>query len=136
MQHTRKRKLWAKIWIIVMFFLLTGAHWFLYRFSTDTFNIYRVSEGMTFGCALWSTVLLGAMWMRLGWARYVLGALICVSIFAFMVLMLMLWSDSVAPIQTAIRAAVGGILLYIATLVPLGTSHALRDFLSPRTNSR
>ena len=136
MQHFRKRRRWAKIWIIVMFFLLTVAHLFLYRFSTDSLNTYPVSQGMTFGVALWSTVLLGAMWMRLGWARYVLGALICVAIVAFTWLILRLRSESVTPVSAATGSAAAGILLYIATLVPLGASHALRDFLGPRTGSR
>jgi hypothetical protein len=136
MQHTRKRKIWAKSWIIVTFFLLTAAHVFLYRFSTDIMNTYKVSQGMTFGVALWSTVLLGAMWMRYGWARYALGALICVSIVGFAGLILMLRSESIAPMPTATRAAVGGILFYMAALVPLGASHTLRDFLGPRTTSR
>ncbi|HEY3901583.1 MAG TPA: hypothetical protein VGM54_23430 [Chthoniobacter sp.] len=136
MQHSRKRKRWAKIWILVVFFLLTVAHFFFYRFSTDSLNTYKVSEGMTFGCALWSTVLLVAMWMRLGWARYVLGALICVSIFGFGALVLVLRSESIASMPTAMWTAAAGILFYIAALVPLGTAHTLRDFLSPRTGSR
>jgi hypothetical protein len=136
MQHYAKRKLWARIWIIMIFLLLVGAHWFVYRLSTDSLNTYRVSLGLTFGCALWSIVLLAAMWLRHAWARYVLGALICAAIIGFGALILLLRSESVAPMPAATRDAVGGILLYMAALVPLGASHALRDFLSPRSGSR
>jgi hypothetical protein len=87
---------------------------------------------MTFGCVLWTTVLLAAMWMRLSWARYALIALICVAILGFGGLMLFLKSESIVPLPSATRAVAVGLMLYAVALVPLGASHALRHFLGPR----
>jgi len=99
-------------------------------------NTYPISRGMTFGCTLWTTVLLGAIWLRYAWARYVLAALICVAIIGYGTIILILRSESVAPLPTATRAVVSGMFLYALALVPLGASHALRHFLGPRMGSR
>jgi len=137
MQHSRKRKLWAKIWIAVTFLLLMAAEYFFLRFCRDSMNTYlAISWGMTFGCTLWTTVLLGAMWMRYGWARYVLVTLICLAIIGFGAIILVMRSESVAPLTTATRAVVIGMFFYAMALIPLGASHALRHFLGPRTGSR
>ena len=132
MSHYR-RKLWARIWIILSFLLLLGGQYFFYRFSTDSVNSYAVSRGMTFGCALWTVVLVGAMWMRYGWARYILGALSCLAIVGFVAVALMLKSDLLIPMPSAMRAVTIGVAFYVVGLIPLGASQDLRNYLGPRT---
>ena len=117
----------------VSFLLLLGGQYFFYRFSTDSLNTYKISLGMTFGSALWTAVLVGAMWMRNDWARYVLIVLTCLAIVGFGGVMLMLKKDSIIELPTATRAVVSGLLLYTLALVPLGASHSLRNYLGPRT---
>jgi hypothetical protein len=133
MPHLLKRKVWARIWILVVFLILMAGQWYFYRFSMDSMNTYAVSKGMTFGCALWSTVLLGAMWLRYGWARYFLIVLLCLAIIGFGAVALLLKSEMLSPIPGPTRSVIFGLLLYTLALVPLGASHDLRNYLGPRT---
>jgi len=133
MSHTRKRKLVARIWLCFTFIILTGAHYFFYRFSADPLNTFALTRGLTFGCVLWTTVLLGVVWMRHAWGRYVLITLICLAIVVFGLVALMLNNQSVDPIPGPVRMVIGGLVLYTAALVPLGASSALRRYLAPRT---
>jgi hypothetical protein len=119
-----------------MFLVLMGGNFFLYRFSTDSLNTYGSTLGITIGSALWATVLLGAMWFRNGWARYVLGTLVCLAILWYSGVILVLRGETVVPMPNATRAVVEGLLCYAVALIPLGASHALRDFLGPRSGGR
>ena len=83
MSHASRRKIRARIWLCVILLLLTGAHYYFYRFSIDRLNTYPITQGLTFGCVLWTTVIWGAMWLRHAWARYVMIALICLGIIAY-----------------------------------------------------
>ena len=133
MSHASKRKIRARIWLCVVLLLLTGAHYYFYRFSIDRLNTYPVAQGLTFSCVLWTTVVLGAMWLRHGWARYLLIALICLGIVSFSWIMLLLRGESLNPLPELTRVVVYGLLLYTAALVPLGASRALRAYVAPRT---
>ncbi len=117
----------------MVFLLLMAGQWFFYRFSTDSMNTYPISQGMTFGCTLWSVVLLGAMWLRYGWARYALIVLLCLAIVGFGAVALLLKSEMLSPIPGTLRLAIFGLLLYALALVPLGASADLRNYLGPRT---
>ena len=126
MHHEKQRKLRAKIWICVAFLLVTVAHYFFYRFSVDRLNSYPISQGLTFCCIIWTTVLLIAMWLRHAWSRYVMITMICFGIIGFSILALMVRSESVNPLPHLMKLAVFGIALYIAALVPLSVSTSWR----------
>ena len=89
-------------------------------------------QGLTFGLALWTTALMVAMCMRLGWARYVLIALVVAAIVGIGLTVLMMTSQSVNALPEPVHAALGGLGLYMLALVPLGASRSLRRFLAPR----
>jgi len=88
---------------------------------------------LTFGCVLWTTVILGAMWLRHGWARYLMIALLCLGIVCFSWITMLLRGESINPLPELTRLAVYGLLLYTAALVPLSASRALRAYVAPRT---
>jgi hypothetical protein len=115
------------------FVVLTGAHYLFYRFSVSILNPYPVTRGLTFGLTLWTTALLLAMWLRRSWARYVIIALLVISILVYGLTALMMTSQSVDSLSEPVHAALGGILLYMIALIPLGISRSLRHFLAPRT---
>jgi hypothetical protein len=73
------------------------------------------------------------MWLRLGWARYVLIAWLVVAIVAYGLTTLMMNSQSVKPLPEPTRIAIAALLLYAAALAPLGASRSLRRYLTPRT---
>lgn len=119
--------------MFVILLLVTGAHYFFYKFSTDRLNNYPISQGLTFGCVLWTTVLFGAMWLRYGWSRYVMITMISVSMAGFSLLAMMVRSESVDPLSQLMRLVVYGVGLYAVALVPLSASSSLRHFLGPKT---
>jgi hypothetical protein len=133
MHHARRNKIRARIWLCITFLLITGAHYYFYRFSIDRLNTYAISQGLTFGFVLWTTVVLGATWLRHGWARYLLIALLCLGIVSYSAIALLLQSESIDALPEMKRQVIYGLLLYTAALVPLGASHALRAYLAPRT---
>lgn len=127
------RKIRARIWLGVTLLLITGAHYFFYKFSIDRLNTYPISQGLTFGCVLWTTVLFGAMWLRYTWSRYVMITMICFGMIGFGVLAMLVRSESVDPLPGLMKLAVYGIGLYAIALVPLSASSSLRHFLGPKT---
>ena len=129
----KRRNLRARLWIGVTLLLVTGAHYFFYKFSTDRLNNYPISQGLTFGCVLWTSVLFGAMWLRYSWSRYVMITMICLGIAGFSVLALMIRSESVDPLPQLMKLVVCGVGLYGAALIPLSASASLRHFLGPKT---
>jgi hypothetical protein len=133
MLQSKQRKLRARLWLCVILCVLTGAHYFFYRFSANQDNPYPLTRGLTFGLVLWTSALLLAMWLRLGWARYVIIALLAAGIAGYGLSVLMMTSQSVDPLPEPVHAALEGMLLYALALVPLGISPSLRYFLAPRT---
>jgi hypothetical protein len=119
--------------MFVTFLLVTGAHYFFYKFSIDRLNSYPISQGLLFGCVLWTTVLFGAMWLRYMWSRYVMITMICFGMIGFGVLAMLVRSDSVNPLPQLMKLAIFGIGLYAIALVPLSASSSLRHFLGPKT---
>ena len=117
----------------IVFLLVTGAHYFFYKFSSDRLNNYPISQGLTFGCVLWTTVLFVAMWLRYGWSRYVMITMICFGIGGFSLLAMLVRSESVDPLPRLTKLVVCGAALYALALIPLSASSALRHFLGPKT---
>jgi hypothetical protein len=120
------------MWLAFIGVALLIAHYFLFRFSFHPLNPFPLMRGMTFGLALWTAALMVAMCMRLGWARYVLIALLTSAIVVFGLAVLMMTSESVNALPEPIHAAAGGLGFYAVALFPLGASRALRRFLGPR----
>lgn len=135
MSTQKRQKLRARLWLCFIFCSLTGAHYLFYRFSIHPLNPYAVTRGVTFGLTLWTTVLVGAMWLRHGWARYVTVALLVIGFAEFGLTLLFLNSQSVSPIPDATQAVLGGLALYTIAMVPLVFSHSLHLFLAPRPAS-
>lgn len=119
--------------MFVIFLIITGAHYFLYKFSFDRLNNYEVSKGLFVGSVIWTSVLLVAMWLRYTWARYVMITMICLSMAGFASLAMMVRSESVNPLPQLMKLVVYGAGLYAVALVPLSASVALRHFLGPKT---
>src|SRR5947209_4332869 len=126
---TRTKKRWARVWLCLNLLLITGAHYFFYRFSSDPLNSYRVSGGITAGCIIWTSVLWVAMWLRHIWARYLMITVICLAAAGFSLIAMMLRGDSIDPLSHLMKLAAFGILLYLVALVPLTASALLRQYL-------
>jgi hypothetical protein len=132
MSHSSRRKHVAYLWLAFVGGALVVAHYFLFRFSFHPLNPFPVMRGLSFGLALWTAALMIAMCMRLGWARYVLIALLASAIVFFGLAAITMTTESVNALPEPIHAAVGGLGFYAVALFPLGASRALRRFLAPR----
>jgi len=133
MSHASRRKIRARIWLCVILLLITGAHYYFYRFSIDRMNTYPIAQGITFGCVLWTTVVWGAMWLRYNWARYLMVAVVTLAIISYSWIALLVRGESMNPLPELTRLVVYGLMLYAVALIPLGASRALRSYLAPRT---
>jgi len=134
MSHSRKHRITAgRIWVCVVFLILTGAHYLLYKYSNSPVNSFPITRGLTAGCVIWTTVLLGGMWMRYSWARYALITIICLTIIGFGILAMIDASATPGPLPHHVRIGVEGLLVYAFALFPLSKSEALHLLLSPRT---
>ncbi len=132
--HSRAQRILAgRIWVGLVFLILTAAHYFLYRSSNDPANSFPVTRGLTVACIIWTTVLLGAMWMRYSWARYTLITIICLTIIVFGILAMIEASNTPGPMPRHVRIDLLGLLIYGVALFPLSKSDALHLLLSPRT---
>jgi hypothetical protein len=129
----RHSKVRARLWLTFIFCALAAANFLLFQFSFHPLNPFPITKGLTFGSSLWSAALILGMWLRLGWARYVLIAWLAVAILAFGLTALMMNSRSVKPLSEPTRVVIGALGLYALALVPLGMSRSLRRYLTPRT---
>ncbi len=130
---TKTKKMWARIWLCVVLFLITAAHYFFYRFSSDPMNTNHVSIGVTCAGIIWTSVLWVAMWRRYMWARYLMITVMCLAIGGFSLLAIVVRGASIEPLPHLMKQVVLGILFYIAALVPLTISAMLRQYLGPKT---
>ena len=125
--------MWARIWLCVVLLLITGAHYFFYRFSSDPLNTNHISIGITCACLIWTTVLWVAMWLRYTWARYLMITVMCLAIGGFALLAIMVRSASIDPLPHLMKQVLFGIILYVVALIPLTISAMLRQYLGPKT---
>ena len=128
-----KKKLRARLWLLAVLAVLAAGNYLLFLFSFHEMNPYPITRGVAFGSALWSAVLLIAMWLQMGWARYVLATWLVIAILVQGYYVLRMNSQSVRPLPEPTRIAFLGLGLYALALVPLGASRSLRGFLGPRT---
>lgn len=123
----------AWLWFAFMFCTLGAGHYLFFRFSFHPLNSLEITRGLAFGTTLWSTVLLIAMMMHRGWARYVLATGLVLAILAFGMAILVMNSRSIVPLPGPTKMAVLGLVCYALALVPLGVSTSIRRYLAPRT---
>lgn len=128
-----KKKLRARLWLLAVLVVLAAANYLLFQFSFHEMNPFPITRGISFGSSLWSLALLIAMWLRLGWARYVLVTWLVLVILVQGLFVLRMNSQSVNPLPEPTRIALIGLGLYALALVPLGASSSLRGFLGPKT---
>jgi hypothetical protein len=131
--HTKQKKIRARIGLAVSLLLVTVGHYFFWRFSFDRTNTYPISQALTVGSIIWTTVLFGAMWLRYGWSRYVTITMICFAIIGFCSLALIVRSESIDPLAGLMKLVVIGVVFDALALIPLSASESIRIYLGPRT---
>jgi hypothetical protein len=128
-----KWKLRARIWICVIFLLLSGADYLLLKFTYDPFNPFPLLSGLAVLSALSTKMMLIGMWRRMSWARYSLGTLLCVSILAFAIALVVIVSGGIPRPQGLTKKPLAGIGLQVLALIPLAKSRSIRRQMHPMT---
>ena len=133
-------KLRARIWICVLFLLLSGADYLLMRFIYDPGNPMVSMTGMApllnalaVLAALGSKVLLIGIWRRLPWARYALATLLALSIAGFSLMLIVILGTNLPRPKGLVKKPVLALGLQALALVPLARSRSIRRQMHPMT---
>lgn len=130
---SKSQRIRPYLWFFFIICTLVGAHYLFFQFSFHPLNAMPMTRGLTFGSALWSAVLLLAMLLHKGWARYVLIVWLVVTMTLFGLAALLTNTDSLMSVRDPTLDAMGGLLLCALALAPLGVSRSLRRYVAPRT---
>ena len=133
-------KLRARLWIGVLFLLLSGADYLLLRFTYDRDNPMLSMTGMApllsalavLG-ALGSKLLLICLWRRLSWARYALGVLLAASIVGFSMTLFVIVGGNLPRSKGLLKKPILAMALQALALVPLARSRSIRRQMHPMT---
>jgi hypothetical protein len=123
-RHIR-RKMLARLWLALIFIALRAADALLVWFAWEPVNPWPVLRGLVVGGILGSTVLIGCVWMRLPWARYVLVAVLLFVGVLFTLPGLVLVNNPMPDDLLAKKATFGGALVYFLCVVPLVKSRKI-----------
>ena len=133
-------KLRARLWIGLLFLLLSGADYLLLQFMNDRDNplvsmtgIAPLLAALAVLGALGSKLLLVCLWRRLSWARYALGTLLLLSITGFAMTLIFIASTNLPRSQGMLKKPVVALLLEAVALVPLARSRSIRRQMHPMT---
>jgi len=126
-------KVRARIWICVLFLLLSAADYVLLRFTYDPFNPIPLLSGLAVLSALCTKVMLIGIWRRMSWARYALATLLVVSILAFSIALVVMIGGGVPRPKGLTKKPLAGIGLQVLALIPLAKSRSIRRQMHPMT---
>jgi Na+/proline symporter len=108
------RKSQARLQLIGVFALLVTAFVILFMFALNPeYNRWRILIGLLFGAAVACTLLIGAVWQRQNWARYVLIVAVLGLIAIFGLTLIFLISEPVessSQATTLVGASIGLLL--------------------------
>jgi hypothetical protein len=130
---TKLQRIRPYLWLFFIICTLGGGHYLFYKFSFEPLNAMPMTRGLTFGSALWSAVLVLAMLLHKGWARYVLIVWLVFAMALFGLATLLTNTNSLMTVRGPTLDAMSGLALFALALAPLGASRSLRRYLAPRT---
>ena len=128
-RHSR-RKLFARIWLAVIFLLLRGADVLLVWFAFHPFNPWPSLRGLAIGSALGSTALIIGLWRRSPWTRYILLSVIILTGLIFSLPYMILLNNPVAGDTQPKQAVLTGVITYFLCAVPLIRSRKIHYLAS------
>ncbi|MEO8350524.1 MAG: hypothetical protein ABI680_02265, partial [Chthoniobacteraceae bacterium] len=115
--HHIHRKRSARLFLVGIFFLLVIADLALFSYAASEINPWRVLIGVLMGYSLSALLLLGAVWRRRPWARYVLIGMLWAMIAGFSLIALILGSrPELNPKPSLVLIAVGVVLMVVSNV--------------------
>ncbi len=115
--HHTHRKRAARFFLLGIFFLLAIANLALFSYAVSEINPWRVLIGVLLGYSLSAVLLLGAIWRRRPWARYVLIGMLWLMIAGFSLVALILGSrPELNPKRSLVLITVGVILMTVSNV--------------------
>jgi hypothetical protein len=125
------RKRTARIYLTIIFGLLCAANSILFWFTFSAHNPWRMLLAVMFGHTLASTLLMGAIWNRQEWARYVLIALLFAVAAIFTLVLLYIGSKPELSAPRVLTLMGTGIGLIIISNTWLIRSRRIRYLATP-----
>jgi len=124
-RHQRRKRI-ARLYLCGVFLLILAADALLLRFAFSDSNPFPLLKGVLFGQVLAATVLVGGVWRRRAWSRYVLMGLLglTVAIMGLVLLIIGTRPDLTGPYTYQLLC--GGIALIVAADVWLILSKRLQ----------
>lgn len=115
----RRRKLFARLWLVVIFLFLRGADVMLVRFAFHPFNPWPSLRGLVIGSAICTTALLIGLWRRNPWTRYILVTAIIFTGTVFTLPYMILLNNPTPGDAEPKQAVLAGVITYFLCSVPL-----------------
>jgi hypothetical protein len=128
--HPHRRRI-ARVYLAVIFLLLTGANLLLFRFAIRSLDSWRNLIGPLFGYGLASTLLLAGVWRRIAWSRIVLIGLNWLMITFFSLAAAYLGSDTMFGSHHSLVMFGPPIALFVLSNVWLIKSRRIRHLVAP-----
>lgn len=128
--HSHRRRI-ARIYLACIFVLLAIADALLLRFAIRSQDGWRNLIGILFGYALAATLLLGGIWQRTGWSRYVLIGVNWLMLVSFTLIAAFRGSEPSFGWHHTLTTFVPPLTLFVAVNVWLIKSKRIRHLVTP-----
>lgn len=130
--HSRhaRRKLIARLWLVLIFLFLRGADVLLVWFAFHPFNPWPSLKGLAIGSAITTTALLIGLWRRSAWTRYVLVGVIVFTGILFALPYMIFLNNPVVGDEEPKKAVLTGVIVYFLCAVPLIRSRRIHYLAS------
>lgn len=122
----------ARVLLLIVFAILAAGNYAFWKFSFYSGNPFKAMPGLVVGCALASTVMIGAIWLRKPLARTALVVFLWIMIFAFSMPGLLIMSDRTTLQMRPLKILAVGLAAYLISNVILIVSAPIHRLGAPR----
>jgi peptidoglycan/LPS O-acetylase OafA/YrhL len=129
-RHTHRKRT-ARWFLVGIALLLIAAELSLFSFALGKHNTWKLLPGFLFGQTLATALLLGGIWRRMAWARYVLAVLLLFTIALTTLCTLSIGSKPEGKDPQSLALLTSGAALMTAAVTWLIRSRRIRYLATP-----
>lgn len=131
-QQRRHSTATARVLLLIVFAILCAGNYAFWRFSFYRGNPFTAMPGLVVGCALASTVMIGALWLRKPLARTALVVFLWIMIAVFSMPGLLIMSDRTTLQMGPLKMLAVGLTTYLISNIILIVSAPIHRLGAPR----
>lgn len=131
-QSRHHRTALARALLVIVFVVLAAGNFALWQFSRYRGNPFPAMPGLVVGCALASTVMIGAIWIRKPLARTALVVFNWLMVFVFSMPGLLMMSDRTTVQMGPLKMLAVGLVAYTISNIILIVSAPIHRLGAPR----